>query len=192
MELLFVIAGVLSSWLVITATNPVHSVLSLVLTFANLSILLLILGLEFLPVLFIIVYVGAIAILFLFVIMMLNIKLVEILNNSSRYLPIGVFLGLLFMWEIGLFFNTNLVNLPKSNETFDFSAILGISDIKNLGYVLYTDYYIQFLLSALILLVAMIGAIVLTITHEDQIKRQDLFSQISTKYNKTILNKRVK
>jgi NADH-quinone oxidoreductase subunit J len=81
----------------VNSTNPIHSVLSLVLTFASLSILLLILGLEFLPLLFIIIYVGAIAILFLFVIMMLNIKIVEIVDNVTRYIPLGLFVGLIFL-----------------------------------------------------------------------------------------------
>ena len=82
--------------MVISSINPIHSVLSLVLAFFNLSILLLILGIEFLPILFLIVYIGAIAILFLFVIMMLNIKLIEILDNTTRYVPIGLFIGLIF------------------------------------------------------------------------------------------------
>lgn len=83
--------------MVISSVNPIHSILSLVLAFFNLSILLLILGIEFLPILFLIVYIGAIAILFLFVIMMLNIKLIEILDNTTRYVPIGFFIGLIFL-----------------------------------------------------------------------------------------------
>lgn len=183
----FAIGGIISAWMVISSTNPVHSVLSLVLAFANLSILLLILGIEFLPILFLIVYVGAIAILFLFVIMMLNIKLVEILDNTTRYVPIGLFIGLIFLWEIYLMFNKEILTIPL-NITQNIN-ITNWSNIKNLANVLYTDFFLFFMIGGLILLVAMLGAIILTITHQDNVKRQDLFAQISTEYDKTIKNK---
>lgn len=188
MEIIFAIGGIIAGWMVISATNPVHSVLSLVLAFANLSILLLLLGLEFLPLLFVIVYVGAIAILFLFVIMMLNIKLVEILDNTSRYLPVGLFIGLILLWQLYVAFNSEIISLPNDLNDISYELINKISNIKQLGYLLFTDYFLYFFLGGLILLIAMIGAIVLTITHEESVKRQDLFAQISTKYLNNIKN----
>ena len=184
---LFAIGGIISGWMVISSVNPIHSILSLVLAFFNLSILLLILGIEFLPILFLIVYIGAIAILFLFVIMMLNIKLIEILDNTTRYVPIGFFIGLIFLWEIWLVFYKEILSLPLIfNENNNFFTT---SNIEYLANVLYTEYFLFFIVGSLILLVAMIGAIILTISHEENIKRQDLFAQISTEYDKTIINK---
>lgn len=184
---IFAIGGILAGWSVISSTNPVHSVLSLVLAFLNLSLLLLLLGIEFLPILFLIVYVGAIAILFLFVIMMLNIKLVEILDNTTRYVPIGIFIGIIFLWEIYLIFNKEILSLSISNNNQIF--LFSWSNIKHLAEVLYTNYFLYFITGSFILLVAMFGAILLTITHEENIKRQDLFAQIATEYDKTIYNK---
>ncbi len=194
--LLFATAGIIAGWMVISATNPIHAILSLVLAFANLSILLLMLGLEFLSLLFIIVYVGAIAILFLFVIMMLNIKAVETLDNTSRYLPIGMFLGLILLWQLYIVFNNEINainlgvngNLNTDNNYFEYYCINRINDIKQLGFLLYTEYFVYFFVGGLILLVAMVGAIVLTMTHETSVKRQDLFRQIATKNEKTINN----
>ena len=97
---IFGIGSIISGFMVISSTNPMHSVFSLVLTFANTSVLLLMLGVEFLALLFLIVYVGAIAILFLFVVMMLNIKIVELRDNATRYVPVGFIIGILFLMEI--------------------------------------------------------------------------------------------
>lgn len=184
---IFAIGGIISGWSVISSTNPVHSVLSLVLAFSNLSILLLIIGIEFLPILFLIVYIGAIAILFLFVIMMLNIKLVEILDNTTRYIPIGLFIGIIFLWEIYLIFNKEILIVPENTNTD--ILVFTWTNIQNLTEVLYTNYFLFFIIGSLILLVAMFGAILLTISHEEDIKRQDIFAQISTEHDKTIYNK---
>ena len=132
---------------------------------------------------------GAIAILFLFVIMMLNIKLVEIFDNTSRYLPVGIFIGLIFLWEIYMTFNKELLEIPSKTEYLDFYTINKLSNIKLLGNLLYENYFIHFFIGALILLVAMLGAIVLTLSHEENLKRQDLFAQISTKHIYTIKNR---
>lgn len=161
--------------------------MSLVLAFFNLSLLLILLGIEFLPILFLIVYVGAIAILFLFVIMMLNIKLVEILDNTTRYIPIGLFIGLIFLWEVYLIIYQEILFFPKLNV--DNIIILTFSNIKQLANILYSNYFLFLITGSLILLVAMIGAIILTISHELNLKRQDLFAQISTNYDQTIINK---
>jgi NADH-quinone oxidoreductase subunit J len=190
------LGAVYSGLMVISSINPVHSVFYLVLAFVNSSLLLIIMGVEFLSVLFIIVYVGAIAILFLFVVMMLNIKLVEIMDNTTRYVPIGFIIGLIFLSLISStlfgdfsltfseisklsFFGTNEANVTLLNKT-------NYLNIESIGSILYTDYFLFFIIASFILLVSMIGAIILTIYHEEKIKRQDLFSQIATEYNKTI------
>lgn len=173
---------------VITAKNPIICVFWLVLAFLNAAFLLLLLGMEFLPLLFAIVYVGAIAILFLFTVMLLNIKLVEINENSSRYFPIGVIIGFIFLYQIYFILTQGLSSWEPNWEVYDFSSIISVSDIKTLGILLYTDYWAYFLVSSLVLLVSMIGAIVLCLYHEQIVKRQDLFAQVATEYDKTIVN----
>lgn len=173
---------------VISSNNPIHSVFWLILAFINAAFLLLLLGLEFLPILFCIVYAGAIGIMFLFVVMLLNIKLVEISENATRYLPIGVIIGFIFLYQIYFVFTSEVTNYGTSWEVYDFSSLVQISNIEQMGQVLYTDYFLYFLVSSLVLLVAMIGAIVLCLYHEEGIKRQDIFSQVATEYDKTVVN----
>lgn len=176
-----------SGWKVITAKNPILSVFWLVVGFASGSALLLLLGIEFLPILFVIVYVGAIAILFLFVVMLLNIKLVEISENATRYAPIGIIIGFIFLYELLYSFEPistvkNLMDVHPSQYT----DITTINNAISIADILYTDYSIYFIVSSLILLVSMIGAIVLCLYHESSVKRQDLFAQVATHYEKTI------
>lgn len=185
------IGAVYSGLMVISSINPIHSVFYLVLAFINSSLLLIIMGVEFLSILFIIVYVGAIAILFLFVVMMLNIKLVEIMDNTTRYVPIGFIIGLIFLTLISSLIELELnwnnvigLNLLADYEISTTSPL----NIEAIGNILYTDYFLFFIIASFILLVAMIGAIILTIYHEEKIKRQDLFSQIATEYNKTVIS----
>ena len=183
---IFAIGAIATGFLVITAKNPIISVFYLVLTFVNASILLLIQGVEFLSLLLIIVYVGAIAILFLFVVMMLNIKRVELVGNATRYVPVGFIIGLIFLSIIKekvlildiatAEFGTTITELHLTTNT----------NIVALGDILYTHYSAYFIMSGVILLIAMIGAIILTISHEEVIKRQDIFSQIATEFDKTI------
>jgi NADH-quinone oxidoreductase subunit J len=196
MEVLISILGigaVYSGLMVISSKNPVHSVFYLVLAFANTSILLLIKGVEFLSLLFLIVYVGAIAILFLFVVMMLNIKLVEIIDNTTRYVPIGFIIGIVFLSMIISILNIGDLNptlhFKEIENQFDISLlnIVNHTNIEALGFILYTDYFLFFIIASFILLVAMIGAIVLTIYHEEGVRRQDLFSQVATEYHKTVI-----
>jgi len=186
------ILAVLSGWKVITSKNPILSVFWLVVAFAAASFLLLLLGVEFLPILFIIVYVGAIAILFLFVVMLLNIKLVEITENATRYVPIGIITGLVFLYQIyfGLdsFRNQEVNLLGEEAALLDFIHITKETNIQQIGDLLYTEYWLYFIISSLILLVSMVGAIVLCLYHEETVKRQDLFAQISTEYSKTVRN----
>ena len=194
---IFATAAVATGFLVITAKNPIISVFYLVLTFVNASILLLIQGVEFLSLLLIIVYVGAIAILFLFVVMMLNIKRVELVGNATRYVPVGFIIGLVFM-------NIIINKVPVGNWGGSFHVtgtqmatgqiadlhLITNTNIQALGDILYTHYSIYFIMSGIILLIAMIGAIILTISHEEEIKRQDIFSQIATEFDKTVILKK--
>lgn len=187
------LGAVYSGFMVISAINPVHSVFYLVLTFLNTSLLLLVLGVEFLSVLFIIVYVGAIAVLFLFVVMMLNIKLIELIDNTTRYVPIGFIIGIIFLTLLSNLFDFTGLAIPAGavsalqGNTLVINSALP-TNVELIGSVLYTDYFLFFIIASFILLVSMIGAIILTIYHSDQIKRQDLFSQIATEYNKTVFN----
>lgn len=195
--LMFALMAIFSSILVISAKNPIHSVFFLVLVFLNSAALFILLGVEFLALIFIIVYVGAIAILFLFVVMMLNIKLVELNENLFRYLPIGGLMGILFLFEIFLVIESYLTSLNKntysnnslfSMEMWD-STLINISNLQHLGLVLYTDYFFLFLMASLILLVAMIGAIVLTLYIQTNVHRQDVYKQTSRHFSKSILLK---
>jgi NADH-quinone oxidoreductase subunit J len=147
----------------------------------------MLLGIEFLPILFVIVYVGAIAILFLFVVMLLNIKLVEITENASRYAPIGIIVGFIFLYQIFNSFGAFDTYCTLSEyETTLFSQFFNQSNVELVAEILYTEYALYFLLSSLVLLVSMIGAIVLCLFHETSIKRQDLFAQVSSDYERNI------
>lgn len=198
----FSIGAILSGFMVISATNPIHSVFGLILAFANTSFILLILEIEFLAFLFLIVYIGAIAILFLFVVMMLDIRLVEIFENATRYIPIGFIVGIMFILELTIIIDEeeqgDKLSLSwvycQNSEHFapNFGSFLlktweeDYTNIQWLGNILYTDGFYYFLISSIILLIAMIGAIVLTLYHESEVKRQDLFTQLSTEFNETI------
>ena len=183
------ISAIISGWKVITNKNPILSVFWLVLAFVNGALLLLLLGVEFLPVLFIIVYVGAVAILFLFVVMLLNIKRVEIRENTTRYAPLGVIIGAVFLYQIlSLRDITKEVDWGISLESNNYSELINVTNIEEIGTLLYTEYWVYFLVSSLVLLVSMIGAIVLCLYHEEGIKRQDLFAQVATEYERTIVH----
>ncbi len=187
---LWSISSVFSGYQVISSNNPIMSVFWLILAFLNAAFLLLLLGLEFLPILFCIVYAGAIGIMFLFVVMLLNIKLVEISENATRYLPIGMIIGAIFFYQI--YFALSVGSYEESWDMVYFTELVQNSNIEQLGSILYTDYFIYFLVSALVLLVSMIGAIVLCLYHEEGVKRQDLFGQVATEYDKTVINYNVK
>jgi len=190
--LIFAILSIISAAMTIAASNPVHSVFYLIFTFVNVSALFFLLGVEFLAVIFLIVYVGAVSILFLFVVMMLNIKLVEWTESLTRFVPITLVIGLIFLSQattvLDSFSNTNLLSTTSTSSswlTIEFvdwvRSFINFTNAEILGQFLYTDFSYLFLLSSMILLVAMIGAIILSLDHHRQIKRQDLYSQISTK-----------
>jgi len=252
---LFSSIAIISGVMVIRAKNPVHSVLFLILVFCNAAGLLILLDLDFFAMIFLVVYVGAIAVLFLFVVMMLNIKMAEINENILRYLPIGGLIGLIFLFEIFLIINndllpilfveanilsnleshyyiqylinnclyvykysfvlltgqkkyyhisTRLKRISKGYDNFcvemevpeypldyagyiNYSSITNnITNIESLGEIIYTYYFYYFLVASLILLVAMIGAIVLTMHKGIFVKRQEVFEQNSREFTKTV------
>jgi NADH-quinone oxidoreductase subunit J len=168
------------AFMVIAARNPVHSVLYLILAFVNAAGLLVMLGAEFLAMILIVVYVGAVAVLFLFVIMMLDVDFTELKQGFLQYLPLGALLFLVFLLELGgVVFTWAFV--PDISKAFA-SPIPPLADASNteaLGAVLYTRYVYFFQASGLILLVAMVGAIVLTLRHKPNIKRQNAMQQIA-------------
>lgn len=191
---LFSSIALIASIMVINAKNPVHSVLFLILVFCNSAGLFILLGVEFLAITFIIVYVGAIAILFLFVVMMLNIKLVELNENMLRYLPIGALIGLIFLFEIFLVLENNLISLNYTIDTNNLninwdSKLTSFTNIELIGNILYTNYSYLVLVASLILLVAMIGAIILTLYIQTNVKRQDVFKQTSRHFSRSIILK---
>jgi NADH-quinone oxidoreductase subunit J len=167
-----VILTIGSAIMVISAKNPIHSVLYLILVYANATALLIMWEVEFIAMILLIVYVGAIAILFLFVVMMLNIKLVEISENQLRYLPIGGIIGIIFLLELLILLEKERVKVKGEVEEINYINWEGItkelSNIKVLGEVLYTEYSYLFILASLILLVGMIGAILLTETKKEK------------------------
>lgn len=194
---LFSTLTLLSAGMVIRAQNPVHSVLFLILVFCNASGLLLLLGLDFFAMMFLVVYVGAIAVLFLFVVMMLNIKQAEIRENILRYFPIGGLIGFIFFLEIFVgigndllpflsFSGEEIFNLDSLNYVSWLNYQSQLNNIEAIGHLLYTDYVILFIISSFILLVAMIGAIVLTLQKKANVKRQEIYEQNIREFTQTI------
>jgi NADH-quinone oxidoreductase subunit J len=177
----------LSSLMVISTKNPVHSVLFLILTFFNAAGIFVILHAEFLAMILIIVYVGAVAVLFLFVVMMLDFKLSIDKENILQYTPIGLFIGLVFISElIIVLINTKLDLNNIQILANPISNYEGLTNTEALGSVLYTDYILYFQLSGVILLVAMIGSIVLTLRERDGVKRQSIQEQLDRNYQSSI------
>jgi|694.fasta_scaffold29183_7 NADH-quinone oxidoreductase subunit J len=176
----------ISSFLVIYSINPIHSILSLILLFCSSAVFLLFFNVEFLALMFIIIYVGAISVLFLFVIMMLNIKLIEVNDNLIKYLPISLFIFLIFIFDFYLIFSNTLLNILDYNKIIYIqwiSILFKKSNIESLGILLFTDFFFIFLLSSLILFVSMVGPIVLTLITEKKNKKQNIYEQINQKYN---------
>ena len=167
---------VASAVMVIVSRNPVHSVLFLILAFVNASGLFVLMGAEFLAMILIVVYVGAVAVLFLFVIMMLDVDFVELREGFSQYLPIGVVIGGIFLFELLLAVGGWVIN-PNVTKSITAAIPTNVSNTEALGLVLYTTYVHYFQLAGMVLLVAMIGAIVLTLRHKANVKRQDINAQ---------------
>ena len=173
---IFALTLIASAVAVVTARNPVHSVLFLILAFVQAAGLFLLLGAEFLALILVVVYVGAVAILFLFVTMMLDVDFVELKQGFVRYLPIGGLIALFVGAELG---SVALGWTPSSAAAHAASPAGTIANTQALGLVLYTQYAYFFEASGMILLTAMVGAIVLTLHHKAGVKRQDIAAQVS-------------
>jgi NADH-quinone oxidoreductase subunit J len=159
--------------MVIVSRNPVHSVLFLILAFVNASGLFVLMGAEFLAMILVVVYVGAVAVLFLFVIMMLDVDFTELREGFLEYLPIGLVIGAVFLAELLLVGGGWVIN-PNVAKSITAAIPANVSNTEALGLVLYTKYIHYFQIAGMVLLVAMIGAIVLTLRHKAGVKRQDI------------------
>jgi len=165
-----------SAVMVIVARNPVHSVLFLILAFVNAAGLFLLMGAEFLAMILIVVYVGAVAVLFLFVVMMLDVDFAELKQGFLQYLPVGSLIGAAVLIELVLVLGT-WTFAPAAMGTPGSPAPADVSNTVALGRILYTKHVYFFQSAGLILLVAMIGAIVLTLRHKPDVKRQNIADQ---------------
>ena len=170
---LFAGVCVASAVMVIVSRNPVHSVLFLILAFVNASGLFILMGAEFLGMVLIFVYVGAVATMFLFVIMMLDVDFTELREGFIEYLPVGLVIGGIFLFELLLTVAVWTIN-PGIAKSITAAIPTNVSNTEALGLVLYTKYIHYFQIAGMVLLVAMIGAIVLTLRHKVSIKRQDI------------------
>jgi NADH-quinone oxidoreductase subunit J len=173
---LFSVVMIVSAFMVISARNPVHSVLFLILAFVNASGLFVLMGAEFLAMLLIVVYVGAVAVLFLFVVMMLDVDFAELKQGFLQNLPIGILIGAAIFLELASVVGAWQIG-PIALAHAPTPAPVGMTNTAALGRVLYTQYAYLFEAAGLILLTAMIGAIVLTLRHKVGVKRQNVAEQ---------------
>jgi NADH-quinone oxidoreductase subunit J len=175
----FAVVTVAAGLMVTVSRNPVHSVLWLILAFLSSAGLFVLVGAEFVAMLLIIVYVGAVAVLFLFVVMMLDVDFAELKAEMAKYMPLAGLIGVVLLMQLGL-----VLGAWTTAEGVTVIPTLGdlpapeVENTKALGLVLYDRYFLLFQLSGLILLVAMIGAIVLTLRHRSDVKRQDVLAQM--------------
>ena len=175
---LFSALAVASAAMVISSRNPVHSVLFLILCFFNAAGLFILLGAEFLAMILVVVYVGAVAVLFLFVVMMLDVDFVELRQGMLNYLPVGATIGLIVLVELALVVGSWSID-PASIKTIAAATPTDVTNTEALGRILYTQYIYYFQAAGLVLLVAMVGAIVLTLRHKEGVNRQDINVQVA-------------
>jgi len=177
---LFAGVCVAAGFMVIASRNPVHSVLYLILAFVNAAGLFVLMGAEFLAMILIVVYVGAVAVLFLFVVMMLDVDFAELRQGFLNYLPVGALVGVVFLVELLLVVAAWAIGpgVPKA-ITAPIPPLEVHSNTEALGLVLYTRYVYFFEIAGMVLLVAMIGAIVLTLRHKPNVKRQNIADQVA-------------
>ncbi len=174
---LFAISALTGGLFTVISRNPVHSVLWLILSFISSAGLFVLLGAEFVAMLLIIVYVGAVAVLFLFVVMMLDVDFAELKAEMAKYLPLALLIGVILLMQFGLAYG-NWTAAEGAEAARAAVAPEGVTNTAALGLLLYDKYFLLFQLAGLILLVAMIGAIVLTLRHRQDIKRQDVLAQM--------------
>src|ERR1700741_3635953 len=173
---LFAAILIASAVMVIAARNPVHSVLFLILAFFNAAGLFVLTGAEFLAMILVVVYVGAVAVLFLFVVMMLDVDFAELKKGALSYLPTGGLLGLALLAELVVVAGVWKM-APASHAALQSATPKGLTNTQALGHILYTDYVYYFQIAGLVLLVAMIGAIVLTLRQRAGVRRQSIPAQ---------------
>ncbi|MRU14324.1 NADH-quinone oxidoreductase subunit J [Roseovarius sp. A21] len=174
---LFAISALTGGLFTVISRNPVHSVLWLILSFISAAGLFVLLGAEFVAMLLIIVYVGAVAVLFLFVVMMLDVDFAELKAEMAKYMPLALLIGVILLMQFGLAFGSWTM-AEGAEAARGAVAPEGVQNTAALGLLLYDKYFLLFQLAGLILLVAMIGAIVLTLRHRADIKRQDVLAQM--------------
>lgn len=174
----FATIAIASAVMVVSSRNPVHSVLFLILAFFNAAGIFMLAGAEFLAMILIVVYVGAVAVLFLFVVMMLDVDFAEFKRGALQYMPIGVIVGAILLLELFLVAGSSFIS-PELAAGSALPIDASVSNTRALGQVIYTRYVFLFQGAGLILLVAMIGAIVLTLKHKSGVKRQDVVAQVA-------------
>jgi NADH-quinone oxidoreductase subunit J len=174
---LFAVSALAGGLFTVISRNPVHSVLWLILAFISSAGFFVLLGAEFLAMLLLIVYVGAVAVLFLFVVMMLDVDFAALKAEMAKYMPLALLIGVILLMQFALAF-ANWDTAPQAEAA---RAAVTPPDMENtaaLGMLLYDRYFLIFQLAGLILLVAMVGAIILTLRHRQDVKRQDILAQM--------------
>ncbi len=174
---LFSFVMIAAAVMVIASKNPVHSVLFLILAFFNAAALFVLLGAEFLAMILVVVYVGAVAVLFLFVVMMLDVDFAELRQGFLQYLPLAGLIGIILLAELVLVVGSYTMGGTMQTTAHPLPA--GVSNTEALGHILYTDYIFYFQTAGMILLVAMIGAIVLTLRTRPGVRRQSIARQVA-------------
>lgn len=184
---LFASLTLIAGLMVILSTNPVHSVLFLILAFFNAAGLFVLRGAEFPAMILVIVYVGAVAVLFMFVVMMLDQSIVKVKTKGRRYLGVGALIGLVLLLELVFVATSGALRLPEPAG----AEVSALSNTQAIGMQLYTTYTYAVQVAGLILLVAMIGAIVLTMRSRSGVKRQDISEQVDRKIEDSVVMKKV-
>jgi NADH-quinone oxidoreductase subunit J len=187
---LFAAVAIASGLMVISARNPVHSVLFLILAFFNSAALFVMMGAEFLAMILVIVYVGAVAVLFLFVVMMLDINFSELRAGFLKYLPFGALIGAVLLVELVIVIGAWAV-VPTGAVTPTVPPEAGVTNTEALGRLLYTDYVYLFQAAGVVLLIAMIGAIVLTLRQRVGVRRQQVSEQVSRRREEVLAVRKV-
>jgi NADH-quinone oxidoreductase subunit J len=187
------IVAVASAVMVVSARNPVHSVLFLILCFFTAAGLFVLIGAEFLAMVLVIVYVGAVAVLFMFVVMMLNVNFVRLREGFLQYLPVGALIGLVLLVELILVGGTWAVGeAGAAGPVPAAAAVPAVSNTQALGLLIYTDYFYLFQAAGVILLVAIIGSITLTLRHRPGAKRQNIGLQVRRPPTRTVELRKVR
>ncbi|MFC0218315.1 NADH-quinone oxidoreductase subunit J [Pseudochelatococcus lubricantis] len=183
-----------SAFMVIAGRNPVTSVLFLILAFFNAAGLFVLIGAEFLAMMLVVVYVGAVAVLFLFVVMMIDVDFAELKAGFLQYLPVGALVAIVFLIELVMVVGTlfaDPASLQVAAGAVADAPAAGVTNTQAIGQVLYTQYLFAFQAAGFVLLVAMVGAIVLTLRHKPNVKRQDIAEQVARSHKTVIELKKV-